>query len=145
VRLIEEVFFASRVIGTPVPPGTRYPTLAMSPRSFAPFFGWRSIVSFSSASRRYSVCRISNAAPARLAELRLRPWARLSVAIVAPPACRRLRPRLLTFVADEVLGHAHRLLGRHALWWRGRLLGLRGRAGGGRCHELQGRVVLLDK
>src|SRR5699024_5163043 len=139
-----EVFFSSIVNGTPLIPAPRNPTKARSPRSADPFLSWREMNGFSSASTRYSACRISNAAPARFAELRLRLWARLSVAIVAPPACRRLRPRLLTFVADEVLDHAHGILGRHALWWRGRLLGLLGHAGVDRVHELQDLVVLID-
>src|SRR5699024_9181512 len=110
------------------------------------FVGCRSMLSFSSASRRYSVCRISNAAPARFAELRLRLWARLSVAIVAPPARRCLRSGLLALVADEVLDHAHGVLGRHVLGRRrrGRLLGLLGHAGVDRVDELEDLVVLVD-
>src|SRR5699024_9535244 len=101
------------------------------------------MLSFSSASRRYSVCRISNAAPARLAEFRLRPWARLSVAIVAPPARRCLRSGLLALVAGEVLDHSHGVLGRHVLGRRrrGRLLGLLGHAGVDRVHAREARVV----
>src|SRR5699024_3852733 len=141
-----EVFFSSIVNGTPLIPAPRNPTKARSPRSADPFLSWREMNGFSSASTRYSACRISNAATARFAELRLRLWTRLSVAIVAPLARRCLRPGRLAVVADEVLDHAHGVLGRHVLGRRrrGRLLGLLCHAGVDRFHELQDLVVLID-